>query len=71
MSKAIFITGASTGLGRAAVKQIAEVIFGAATDGSDRLRYVAGEEAKAMHKRRLEVGDHACMEGVREDFLGA
>ena len=48
--------------------QIAEVVFEAATDDSDRLRYVAGADAKAMHARRLEIGDQAFMEEIRAAF---
>jgi len=51
-------------------EQIAEVVFEAATDGKKTLRYVAGEDAKAMHQARLTLGDQAHMEAVREEFLG-
>lgn len=37
-------------------EQIAEVVWEAATDGKDQLRYVAGEDAKAMLAQRLAVG---------------
>ena len=33
--------------------QIAEVVYEAATDGKDQVRYVAGEDAKAMYAQRL------------------
>ena len=33
--------------------QIAEVVYEAATDGKDQLRYVAGEDAKATYAMRL------------------
>ncbi len=51
-------------------EQIAEVVFEAATDGKKTLRYVAGEDAKAMHQARLTLGDQAHMEAIREEFLG-
>lgn len=51
-------------------EQIAEVVYEAATDGSDRLRYVAGEDAKAYYKSRLQVGDQAFMQSIYDDFLG-
>ena len=35
--------------------QIADVIFGAATDGTSRLRYVAGQDAEAMLAARNAV----------------
>jgi len=40
-------------------EQIAEVVYEAATDGKDQLRYVAGADAKAMYAMRLQVGDEA------------
>ena len=51
-------------------EQIAEVVYQAATDGSSKLRYVAGEDAKAMYAQRMEVGDEAFREGIRAMFLG-
>ncbi|MDH6253619.1 NAD(P)-dependent dehydrogenase (short-subunit alcohol dehydrogenase family) [Chryseobacterium sp. H1D6B] len=39
--------------------QIAEVVYEAATDGKTKLRYVAGEDAKALYAQRLELGDEA------------
>ena len=39
--------------------QIAEVVYEAATDGKDQVRYVAGEDAKALYARRLEIGSEA------------
>jgi NAD(P)-dependent dehydrogenase (short-subunit alcohol dehydrogenase family) len=37
--------------------QIAAVVYEAATDGKEKLRYVAGEDAKALYAQRLQVGD--------------
>ncbi|MEO1022583.1 MAG: SDR family oxidoreductase [Bacteroidota bacterium] len=51
-------------------EQIAEVVYEAATDGQSKLRYVAGEDAKAMYAQRLEVGDEAFRTGIRELFFG-
>lgn len=45
-------------------EQIAEVVYGAATDGSKRLRYVCGEDAIALYRHRLEVGDEAFREAI-------
>lgn len=47
-------------------EQIAEVVYGAATDGSKKLRYVCGEDAVALYRHRLEVGDEAFREGIFE-----
>src|SRR5882757_6988226 len=38
---------------------IAEVVYEAATDGKDKLRYVAGEDAKGLYAQRLQLGDEA------------
>ena len=38
-------------------EDIAEVIFGAATDGTDQLRYLAGRDAEAMAAERAGLGD--------------
>lgn len=51
-------------------EQIAEVVYGAATDGSKKLRYVCGEDAIAMYTHRLEVGDEAFREGISEMMNG-
>ena len=51
-------------------EQIADVVYEAATDGEHRLRYVAGEDAKAMYMQRNAVGDEQFREGIRATFLG-
>lgn len=50
-------------------EQIAEVVFEAATDGKKKLRYPAGEDAKAMYAQRNSVGDERFREGIRATFL--
>jgi NAD(P)-dependent dehydrogenase (short-subunit alcohol dehydrogenase family) len=51
-------------------EQIAAVVYEAATDGKSTLRYVAGEDAKAMYAQRKEVGDEAFRAGIRDLFMG-
>src|SRR5258708_3344328 len=51
--------------------QIAEVVYDAATDGRDQLRYVAGADAKATYATRLELGDEAFRKAMRQRFFGA
>ncbi len=46
-------------------KEIAEVIYRAATDGSDQLRYVAGKEAEELLAMRKAEEDSACLEEMR------
>jgi NAD(P)-dependent dehydrogenase (short-subunit alcohol dehydrogenase family) len=51
-------------------QHIAQVVYEAATDGKDQVRYVAGEDAKAMYARRLEVGNEEFRKEVRTQILG-
>ncbi len=50
-------------------EQIAEVVYEAATDGKDQLRYVAGEDAKATYAMRLQVGDEAFRKAMDQQFF--
>jgi NAD(P)-dependent dehydrogenase (short-subunit alcohol dehydrogenase family) len=50
--------------------EIAEVVYEAATDGKDQLRYVAGEDARATYAMRLKVGDEAFRKGMSQQFFG-
>jgi hypothetical protein len=40
-------------------ESVAETIYQAATDGTNQLRYMVGEDAKALLKLREELGDEA------------
>lgn len=51
-------------------EQIAGVVYEAATDGEDKLRYVAGEDAKALYAQRLQLGDEAFRKQMEQMFLG-
>lgn len=51
-------------------EQIAAVVYEAATDGKDQVRYVAGEDAKILYERRLEVGSEAFRREMRSNILG-
>ncbi len=51
-------------------EQIAEVVYEAATDGKDQLRYVAGADAKAMYAMRLQMGDEAFRKAINQQFFG-
>ncbi|WP_394373197.1 SDR family NAD(P)-dependent oxidoreductase [Pedobacter agri] len=57
------IEGAST------PEQIAEVVYQAATDGKDQLRYVAGQDAQALYSRRLEIGNEAFRREIGNIFM--
>lgn len=49
---------------------IAAVVFEAATDGKDQIRYVAGNDATALYARRVEIGSEAFRKEIRGQFLG-
>jgi len=51
-------------------EQIAEVVYEAATDGKDQLRYVAGADAKSMYAMRLQLGDEAFRKAMVQQFFG-
>jgi len=50
-------------------EQIAEVVYEAATDEKKQLRYVAGDDARQLYKRRLEVGDESFRKDVEARFF--
>jgi len=50
--------------------QIAEVVYEAATDGKDQLRYVAGADAKTTYATRLQLGDEAFRNAMDQRFFG-
>jgi NADP-dependent 3-hydroxy acid dehydrogenase YdfG len=47
---------------------IAQVIYQAVTDGSNKLRYPAGEDAHQMLAQREAVGDAAFFNGIKAEF---
>jgi NADP-dependent 3-hydroxy acid dehydrogenase YdfG len=47
---------------------IAEVVFEAATDGTNKLRYIAGEDAKVFISNRQQLDDNTFIGGVRAQF---
>jgi NAD(P)-dependent dehydrogenase (short-subunit alcohol dehydrogenase family) len=51
-------------------EHVAEVVFEAATDGTSRLRYLAGEDAKATWAARQELGDEGFMARMTRRFCG-
>ncbi len=51
-------------------EQIAEVVYEAATDGKDQLRYVAGADAKAIYAMRLQLGEEAFRKAMAQQFFG-
>lgn len=51
-------------------EQIAEVVYEAATDGKDQLRYVAGADAKLLYERRLDIGQDAMHQEFKKNIFG-
>jgi len=51
-------------------EKIAEVVYEAATDGKDQLRYFAGEDAKALYAQRVQLGDEVFRKQLEQAFLG-
>jgi NAD(P)-dependent dehydrogenase (short-subunit alcohol dehydrogenase family) len=51
-------------------EQIAAVVYEAATDGKDQLRYLAGEDAKQIYEQRLQLGAEAYHKNVDQLIFG-
>ena len=49
---------------------IAEVVYTAATDGEDRVTYVAGQDALGMYEQRKEVGAEAFRKSIGQMVFG-
>ena len=49
-------------------EQIAEVVYEAATDDKDQLRYLAGPDAKAAYAQRVALGAEAFRQEIAEKF---
>ena len=47
---------------------VAEVIYEAVTDGTDRLRYTAAEDAAEMLANRTATGDEEFLAGMKKQF---
>jgi hypothetical protein len=47
---------------------VAEVIFEAATDGKNQLRYTAGEDAKMLLGNRKQYDDASFIGGIKSQF---
>jgi NAD(P)-dependent dehydrogenase (short-subunit alcohol dehydrogenase family) len=54
----------------ASAAQIADVVYEAATDGKNQVRYVAGIDANALYTRRNELGNEAFRIEMGKNVLG-
>lgn len=52
-------------------EEVASVIYGAATDGSDRLRYLVGDDARGYVRARRTLDDQAYVDFMRARFPSA
>jgi NAD(P)-dependent dehydrogenase (short-subunit alcohol dehydrogenase family) len=50
-------------------EQIADVVYEAATDGKEQLRYVAGQDAQATYAQRRQVGDEEFRKALDKMFF--
>ncbi|SHL74842.1 SDR family oxidoreductase [Chryseobacterium polytrichastri] len=50
-------------------EDIAYVIYEAATDGKDQLRYVAGKDANTLYSERTEIGAEAQVQKIKSGFV--
>jgi NAD(P)-dependent dehydrogenase (short-subunit alcohol dehydrogenase family) len=51
-------------------EEIAEVVYEAATDGKDQLRYITGADTKAMYAMRLQLREEAFRKAMAQQFFG-
>jgi len=49
-------------------EQIAQVVYEAATDHKDQVRYLAGEDAHALYERRLQIGKETFRQEIAKQF---
>jgi len=61
-----FMAAIAPGENITTAEHIAEVVYGAATDGKNTLRYVCGEDAKTWYTQRLAIGDEAFREEIKK-----
>ncbi len=50
-------------------EQIASIVYEAATDGKDQIRYVAGNDAKYLYNERLKLGNEQFREDIDKMFF--
>lgn len=65
-----FLTVASSSNAITTAHHVAEIVFEAATDGKNTLRYVCGEDAKSLYAHRLAAGDEAFRESITQLIAG-
>jgi len=48
---------------------VSQIIFDAATDGKDQLRYVAGKDAIALYNERMTLGPDEQVKKIKAQFV--
>ena len=68
--KTVLITGSMGKLGErmATPERICAVIYGAVTDGTKRLRYLAGDDVRHFVEARRKLSDEDCENYMRAQF---
>lgn len=64
------VLGAITGMldAGSTPAQIAEVVYEAATDGKDQIRYIAGADAQQLYSRWQEIGSESFRKELKKHF---
>lgn len=70
VGKMIKVLSGDGGFAFATAESIAAVVYEAATDGKDQLRYVAGPDAQQLYANRLAVGAEAFRKELGKMLLG-
>jgi short-subunit dehydrogenase len=69
IGKVMGVFAANRGTSNASTpEQLAQALYDAATDGSAQLRYVIGEDAKALMQTRKDIGEEALMGAMLQRF---
>ena len=68
IGKVLATFDANRGSAGSTAEQLADALFGAATDGSGQVRYVVGADAAALMQARKEIGEEALIGAIRQRF---
>jgi NAD(P)-dependent dehydrogenase (short-subunit alcohol dehydrogenase family) len=68
--KGVFAGFGAASAGASTPETIAEVIYGAATDGTEQLRYTAGKDAEVIISKRKAESDEVFLRDIKAAFSG-
>lgn len=66
--QATFAANRASGGAASSPEQLAQALYGAATDGSSQVRYVVGPDAQEVMRLRQQLGEEALLLGLRQRF---